>query len=144
MNISNVWVATTQFFIISSGTSIPFHVTFCRDQLRCPKGCLKKPRGVCFCGSRFFGGGICFGTGKKDRQWGTKIYPNLPSLKLTVRPWKWMVGILLSYWGGPIFRGSVSFRAGKIVKVTFVERGEIWGFPRIIPRLGGSSLVSGQ
>ena len=24
----------------------------------------------------------------------------IPSLKLTVRPWKWMVGILLSYWGG--------------------------------------------
>ena len=25
---------------------------------------------------------------------------DLPSLKLTARPWKWMVGILLSYWGG--------------------------------------------
>ena len=24
----------------------------------------------------------------------------IPSLKLTVRPWKWMVGILLSFWDG--------------------------------------------
>ena len=29
----------------------------------------------------------------------------LPSLKLTVRLWKWMVGILLSYWGG-LFSGD--------------------------------------
>ena len=29
----------------------------------------------------------------------------LPSCKLTARPWKWMVGILLSYWGG-LFSGA--------------------------------------
>ncbi len=27
-------------------------------------------------------------------------------------PWKWMVGRLLSFWEGPIFRGYVSFREG--------------------------------
>ena len=30
----------------------------------------------------------------------------LPSLKLTVRPWKWMVGILLSFWEG-LFSGAM-------------------------------------
>ena len=35
----------------------------------------------------------------------------LPSLKLTARTWKWMVGILLSYWDG-LFSGATlySFR----------------------------------
>ena len=30
----------------------------------------------------------------------------IPSLKLTARPYKWMVGILLSYWGG-LFSGAM-------------------------------------
>ncbi len=29
----------------------------------------------------------------------------IPSLKLTVRPWKWMVGILVSFWGPAYFQG---------------------------------------
>ena len=37
---------------------------------------------------------------------------HLPSLKLTACTWKWMVGILVSFWGRPIFRGYVSFREG--------------------------------
>ena len=44
------------------------------------------------------------------------IYFNqfLPSLELTVRPWKWMVGIWNTTFllGRPIFRGYVSFREG--------------------------------
>ena len=36
----------------------------------------------------------------------------LPSLKLTVRPLKWMVGILLSYWEG-IFSGAM-FVSGRV------------------------------
>ena len=32
------------------------------------------------------------------------------SQKLTVRTWKWMVEILLSFWDGLIFRGYISFR----------------------------------
>ena len=31
----------------------------------------------------------------------------LPSLKLTVRPWKWMVGRLLSFWDGLFSRGML-------------------------------------
>ena len=35
----------------------------------------------------------------------------IPSLKLTAHPYKWMVGILLSYWGPAYFQGrTVSFR----------------------------------
>ena len=33
-----------------------------------------------------------------------------------------MVGILLSYWGGPIFRGYVSFRQGIMIIITSWER----------------------
>ena len=36
-----------------------------------------------------------------------------PSLKLTVRPWKWMVGRWISFWDGPISGAfAVSFREG--------------------------------
>ena len=48
---------------------------------------------ACF-SSRFFVG------------WNSEI----PSLKLTVRTWKWMLGILVSFSGLPIFRCYVSFR----------------------------------
>ena len=34
----------------------------------------------------------------------------LPSLKLTARTSKWMVGILVSFWDGAYFMGYVSFR----------------------------------
>ena len=37
----------------------------------------------------------------------------IPSLKLTVRPWKWMVGRWNFLLGWPNFRGYVSFREGK-------------------------------
>ena len=43
--------------------------------------------------------------------WATK---RLPSLKLTVRPWKWMVGILLSYWGPGLFSTLVSGRVSSL------------------------------
>ena len=33
-----------------------------------------------------------------------KHLPHLPSLKVTVCTWKWMVGRLLSFWGPPILR----------------------------------------
>ncbi len=35
---------------------------------------------------------------QKHEKW--KRWNTVPSLKLTARTWKWMVGILLSYWGG--------------------------------------------
>ncbi len=50
--------------------------------------------------------------GKKT--WEMKNDENyIHSLKLTARPWKLMIGILLSYWGG-LFSGAfaVSFREG--------------------------------
>ena len=73
--ISNVWVATTQFFHHFFGTSIPFQVTFCRDQLHCPKGCLKKPRaGGDFVAKLFrFLGGNCFGNETKKTAMGKTI-----------------------------------------------------------------------
>ena len=40
----------------------------------------------------------------------------VPSLKLTVRPWKWMVGILLSYWGG-LFSGAMLV-SGRVLSKT--------------------------
>ena len=50
----------------------------------------------------------------------SKILPNIPSLKLTwLRPWKWMVGMLVSFLFGnwPIFSGAfaVSFREGSLL-----------------------------
>ena len=37
----------------------------------------------------------------------------IPSLKLTARPWKWMVGRCISFWGPAYFQGrAVSFREG--------------------------------
>ena len=44
--------------------------------------------------------------GKSKRKSILLLWSDLPSLKLTVRPWKLMVGILLSYWGLAIFRGE--------------------------------------
>ncbi len=44
----------------------------------------------------------------------------LPSLKLTVRPWKWMVGILLSYWGIGLFSGTFWLVSGSVT-VTIKE-----------------------
>ena len=41
----------------------------------------------------------------------------LPSLKLTVRPYKWMVGILLSYWEG-LFSGAMLNFGGVVLKRT--------------------------
>ena len=39
--------------------------------------------------------------------------PKWPSLKLTVRTWKWMVGIRVSFWVSTYFQGqTVSFREG--------------------------------
>ena len=36
---------------------------------------------------------------------------DLPSLKLTAHPWKWMFGRLISFWGPAYFQGrAVSFR----------------------------------
>ena len=38
----------------------------------------------------------------------------VPSLKLTVRTWKWMVGILVSFWDGLFSGAMLNFREGKI------------------------------
>ncbi len=35
-------------------------------------------------------------------------------------PWKWMVGILVSFWGWPIFRGFVSFREGRVTQDSYI------------------------
>ena len=37
-------------------------------------------------------------------------FPIVPSLKLTARTWKWVVGILVSFSGWPVFRGYIRFR----------------------------------
>ena len=53
-------------------------------------------------------------TGGRCRKLG--LYLGLvPSLKLTVRTWKWMVGRLISFWGPAYFQGqAVSFRECKV------------------------------
>ena len=52
----------------------------------------------------------------------------LPSLKLTwLRTWKWMVGILFSYWGPDLFSRAfaVSFREGSSTSLPIME-GDFW------------------
>ena len=49
----------------------------------------------------------------------------LPSLKLTVRPDKWMVGILFSYWGGLFSGVTVSFREGS--PCGFCAKSDVFG-----------------
>ena len=59
----------------------------------------------------------CLHTTCEERKKEAKIYHHLPtihSLKLTVRPSKWMVGRRLSYWRG-LFSGAISFREGKSI-----------------------------
>ena len=41
------------------------------------------------------------------------FWPHIPSLKLAVRPWKWMVERRFFPFGWPIFRGHASFGEGK-------------------------------
>ncbi len=55
---------------------------------------------------------ISLGLGANKKYW--KPPANLlPSLKLTARPWKWMVGRWISFWGPAQFQGrTVSFREG--------------------------------
>ncbi len=50
-----------------------------------------------------------------------QVQTGKPSLKLTACPYKWMVGILLSYWGG-IFSGAVlvSEKAYKLPRVVII------------------------
>ena len=49
----------------------------------------------------------------------SKILPNIPSLKLTwLRPWKWMVGMSVSFWEFAYFQvRAVSFREGSLLGV---------------------------
>ena len=49
-------------------------------------------------------------TSSSRRLDGEKNMLHITSLKLTVRPWKWMVGILVSFWDGLFSGQAVSFR----------------------------------
>ena len=42
---------------------------------------------------------------QKDVEW-CRMYTSIPSLKLTARTWKWMLGILISLWDG-LFSGAM-------------------------------------
>ena len=52
---------------------------------------------------------------------------SLPSLKLTVRTWKWMVGILVSFWDG-LFSDAMLFSGGVmfLISIPWKGAGYIW------------------
>ena len=73
-------------------------------------------------------------TSTKPNHWkrSSHIYPTpIPSPKLTVRTWKWMVGILVSFWGPAYFQAYCS------CELLVSGRGTSSGFPL---RLWGSGF----
>ena len=56
-----------------------------------------------------------------------ELYFHLPSLKLTVRPWKWMVGRWISFWEGS-FSGAVLGRVPDI-KLLWFQSQSHYGYP---------------
>ena len=85
-----------------------------------------------------------------DVNWGGKTtlhHFSVPSLKLTVRPWKWMVGIrtIVSFWGKrPIFTGFLLLVWGSVYQdACLASKGihrECWVFPSDPP--GGKAQCS--